>query len=109
MRYQNVREEHRTADGNNRIDIVVNSTDGHIFYEIKTYSVLQLSFRAAIGQLLEYAHFPNGKYATKLIIVSHLPITQDCQEYLEHLRLLTGLPIYYQQFDLNDQILGSLC
>ncbi|MFB4322709.1 hypothetical protein RB298_10265, partial [Priestia sp. BR_2] len=54
----------------NNIDIVVKTASKEkIYYELKTCDV-KLAIRLAIGQLLEYAHFPDKNKADKLVIVT---------------------------------------
>ncbi len=45
------------AWGYNKIDIVRETSNGYVFYEIKTYNQLLTSLRNALGQLLEYCCF----------------------------------------------------
>ncbi len=83
---------------NQFVDLVVRTKNQTVYYEIKTESTAKKCVRLAIGQLLEYAHFPNEHRAEKLIVVGEsLPTTEDIQ-YLEHLRTTYNLPIYYQRY-----------
>lgn len=102
----NVRAEHPAGYNSNRIDIVVKSEQGLIFYEIKTYPTLKNSIREAIGQLLEYGLWTNQNRAKELIIVTQPHKNfEKAKAYLNHLRSLFKIPIYYQSFDLeNDQL-----
>jgi len=84
-----------------RIDISVRTADGFRLYEVKSYPSVKISIRQAVGQLLEYAYYPNPiMNLSALIIVSHLPIDDETKEYLEFLRETSSLPIYYQSVDL---------
>lgn len=98
----NVTAEHPAGYGGNRIDIVVKTSSGLIFYEIKTYTSLKTSIREAIGQLLEYSCWPDKSKAKELIIVTqpHKNVKQ-VKEYFNHLRIKFNLPIYYQSFDIE--------
>ncbi len=102
---KNVGTELGTSYGS-KIDIVVQDSDGSfIFYEIKTSSSLRLSIREAVGQLLEYAYYPDAQGAKKLIVVSDQAITKVAQQYLDILRKRFGLPIHYQRYDPDEKTL----
>jgi hypothetical protein len=94
----NVRRECK-AFGNNRIDIVLRTDEGDIFYEVKTYNFLRTSFRDAIGQLLEYCFYPDVQNATKLFVVSDIEPNQDIQSYVRRLNRVLNIPFGYIQFD----------
>ncbi|MEI8246661.1 MAG: hypothetical protein WCI51_12590 [Lentisphaerota bacterium] len=103
---KNVRKEHPDSIGG-RIDVVVNSKGGFIFYEIKTYNSLKASIREAIGQLMEYSLWPDSTRAKELIIVTQpLGDIEEAKVYVKHLRDTYQLPIYYQSFDLEGKILS---
>lgn len=102
----NVGSEVPTGYGLSAIDLVVQTSNGDIFYEIKTYVSIKACLRAAIGQILEYAYWPDRINAMRLIIVSQNAATPDTERYLQHLRHILGLPIHYQQFDLKEKRLG---
>lgn len=89
------------------IDIVV-ETDGYNFYEIKTQNSLRACIREALPQLIEYSYWPDREIAKKLIIISPNKITNQAKKYLEHLRNKFNIPIYYQQFDYENSVLGDL-
>lgn len=91
-----VAAEHLTPFGT-KIDMVVSLKNGKcILYEIKTFNSLKRCIREAIGQLLEYAFYPDQQIAEKLVIVSDRKEDKATMEYLLHLRKLTGLEIYYE-------------
>lgn len=97
----NVDQESTT--GSRRIDVVLKSKRGYVFYEIKTYPSLLTSVREALGQLLEYAHYPESNNAKKLIIVTQATHSErskrEVQQYIAQLRNLYKLPIYLCYFD----------
>lgn len=95
----NVGTEQDTGSGTS-VDVVTKDGDEITFYEIKTSSSVRTNIRQAIPQLLEYAYWPESARATRLVIVSHLPITKAGRKYLELLRRNFSIPIYYQQFSL---------
>lgn len=70
---------------------------------------VKAAIREAMGQLLEYNHYPNNNKADKLIIVTaHEPEKEDMQ-YLLGLRTIYHIPVYYQQFDMNKKQLLAEC
>ena len=103
QRYPNsVSREHRSGMGNTRIDMVAKIQGQIIFYEIKSYNNIKACIRDAIGQLMEYSYWPNQNNASKLIVISQkLKGIEEAKAYMENVRALTGLPIYYQYFDLE--------
>ncbi len=104
----NVRLEHPTGYGDNRIDIVVNTKAGLIFYEIKTYPSIRTSIRQALGQIIEYATWPDQNRAKELIIVTQP--TQEVDEvkaYMIHLRKQFNIPVFYQSFDTEKCIVSD--
>lgn len=100
--YKNVKTE------DNYVDIkCVDASGKLIFFELKTAQTVKAAIREALGQLLEYNHYPNTKRADKLVIVTkHEPEKEDVQ-YLMGLRMVYNLPIYYQYFDTNKKILSK--
>jgi hypothetical protein len=88
--------------GRASVDVALKMKDGKVtLYEVKTFNEVRLSIRQAIGQLLEYAHYPNERIGNSLVIVSHAPPDEKAKQYITHLRLLYSLPIHYIQFDHN--------
>ena len=92
-------------DGGPRIDIVVHSTKGYWFYEIKTGRDIKYCIREAMGQLLEYSYWPGSKVAKRLIIVTNNKLTHDASQYLKTLRKQFSLPVYHQTLDEKSGIL----
>lgn len=78
-----------------------------IYFELKTADTVKLAIRQALGQLLEYNHYPNKNNADKLIIVSALEITQQDIQYLIGMRIRYNIPVYYQQFDMDKKTLSK--
>jgi hypothetical protein len=79
------------------VDIVVRQNGEYWFYEIKTTSSPRACLREALGQILEYAFWPGGQEATRLIVAGESVIDEDGVEYLRRLRTRFSLPIEYQQ------------
>ena len=78
-----------------------------IFFELKTAQTVKSAIREALGQLLEYNHYPNTNNADKLIIVTkHEPEKDDIQ-YLTGLRMIYKIPVYYQYFDMDKMELSK--
>lgn len=92
-----------------QVDIVVKEKNGSfVFYEIKTSYSVRLCIREALSQLLEYAYYPDNSNSDKLIIVSPNPITVDAIPYLNKLRNKFNIPIFYQRYDSNLDILDKV-
>ncbi len=78
-----------------------------IYFELKTADTVKLSIRQALGQLLEYNHYPDKNSADKLIIVTRTEITRQDIQYLTGLRSRYNIPVYYQQFDMDRKTLSE--
>lgn len=78
-----------------------------VYFELKTADTVKFSIRQALGQLLEYNHYPNKDNADKLIIVTSLEITQQDIQYLKGIRDRYNIPVYYQQFDMDNKTLSK--
>ena len=96
----NIGSETRSGVGT-RIDVVVRQGDQFWFYEIKTYLSPRACIREAIGQLLEYSHWPGAKRASRLIVVGESPLDDDGSEYLRRLKNELALPIEYEQIPID--------
>ncbi len=91
------------------VDVVLSQDDGFTFYELKTDTSIRSCIRQAVGQLMDYAYWPDEKRAQALIIVSPNPASAHARSYLKHLRSEFGLPVFYQQLDLRTVTLGDRC
>ncbi|WMJ89447.1 hypothetical protein [Anaerocolumna sp. MB42-C2] len=78
-----------------------------IFFEIKTATTVKLAIRQALGQLLEYNHYPTKKRADKLIIVTKSEPNNEDIQYLTGLRQVYNIPVFYQQFDMGTKVLSQ--
>jgi len=56
---------------------------------------------------LEYNHYPSQKKADQMFIVSNERPTDDDVEYLNHLRAVYGLNLYYRYFNVVDSELSD--
>lgn len=68
------------------------------YFEIKIEPTVKRCIRLALGQLLEYAHYPHDGRAARFVVVGDAPVSQDDKAYLAHLRETYGLPAYYSRF-----------
>ncbi len=97
-KYEIVNPENATGYGT-MIDIVVEHKKDIYFYEIKTYGHIMTCIRYALGQLIEYAYYPNKALAKRLYVVSQHKTTKESREYIEHLRNVLNIPLHYLCFD----------
>ena len=75
-----------SVNKNNYIDLVAKKLSGkYIFFEIKTSPDPRLCIRQALGQLMEYSHFPNKDYAEELIVVGMGEKTPVIENYINKL------------------------
>ncbi len=88
-----------------KVDIVVKTKNSFIFYEIKTSQTAKAAIREAIGQIIEYAYWPDQKNAEKLVIVAPPSATDETKIYITRLRKKFNLPIFYQEYDVKNNIL----
>jgi hypothetical protein len=90
-----------------RVDIKAKTQmDTWHYFEIKTDNPKK-SIRQALGQIIEYAYFPNTEKAEKLIIVADTEPNNDVIKYLDHIRNKFDLPITYRYFDFNKNELSN--
>lgn len=92
---RNVGTELSTGNGT-RVDVVVRHPKEYWFYEIKTYHSPRACIRDAVGQLLEYSHWPNGIEAARLIVVGENALDADGEQYLATLKSRYALPVDYR-------------
>lgn len=102
----NVGTENDTGFGS-KIDIVRKDNKSLIFYELKTGHNLKLCIREALAQLLEYAYFPGRRNADKIIIIAQHKIDSECTNYLNHIRKEFNIPVWYQYYNSEKQVLES--
>lgn len=79
------------------VDVVVETANEILLYEIKSDLHPRTVIRQALGQILEYAYHPQRSYRlpVRLIIVGRCKLEADEQTYLEHLKAAFGLPLDY--------------
>lgn len=92
----------------NSVDIIAVSLNGKKdYYELKTYAA-KASIRAALGQILEYVHYPAEKNADRMIIVGpNKPDKYDVL-YLQYLRDTYKLPVWYQRYSFENNSLSEM-
>lgn len=96
---------HRVYLENEHVDIKAITTAGiwH-YFELKTYSAKD-SIREALGQILEYVHYPHATKAEKMFIIgTGEPLEKDAQ-YLDLLRERYKIPVWYRWYSVNDNTL----
>lgn len=79
---------------------------GMAFYELKVAPSIQACVRLALGQLLEYAHWPSDARAVELIVVGEGTPDEDARAYLRLLRDRFTLPVWYRQIAGAPPLLG---
>ncbi len=95
-----VRDEFPTGNGT-KIDLALKLGNEFTYYEIKVGETAQHCIRQAIGQLLEYSYWPEGRRAARLVIVGEPELKAYERKYLKDLRKEFRLPLYYEQFDMQ--------
>lgn len=95
----------------NRVDIVAcfRDTEKYIFYEIKTYPNVMQSIRVAVGQLLEYAFYPQQDLCRVFYIVSHIRANNLELSYLLHLGKTLSMQFGYIYFDRKSREFEIQC
>ena len=68
------------------------------YFELKTSAPRQC-IREALGQILEYAHYPFDNRAKKLYIVGCYELSENEVKYMNLLRTIYNMPIWYRWFD----------
>jgi len=98
--YRQVKIEH------GRVDIKAMSSVGEWHYfEIKTDGP-KLCIRKALGQVMEYAYFPDFEYAKRLLIIGDTVPDAESIRYLQYIRDRFKLPVWFRAFDKNSRILS---
>lgn len=87
------------------VDLHVDFGDKYWLYEIKTAWTAKKCICEAMGQLLQYAYWPDREGPERLIIVGEPALTEDAAKYMAGLRKRFSLNIYYQKFDTENKIL----
>ena len=85
-----------------RVDIkgILKDTEEWHYFEIKTYSAKR-SIREALGQILEYAHYPTTTRAAKMFIVGPEKPDEKDRKYMELLRKKYGIPVWFRWYSFE--------
>lgn len=100
---ENVRVERRVPSG--LVDAAVRHNGDESFYEVKVADDARSCLREALGQVVEYAHWPTANRARELIVVGEAELDADSTVYLRSLRERYHLPLYYRRIDMSRNIL----
>ncbi len=100
-----IHREYKVAE-DGRVDVAVETVGGFLFCEIKVAPHFRAAVRLAIGQLLEYAHWPDKCRAKKWWVLSETDASVEDKAYIRSLRTQYGLPLFYRRIDTNAPSLG---
>lgn len=90
-----------------RVDIKAKNSDGKWHYfEIKTDGP-KLSFRKALGQVMEYAYFPSNERAARLIVVGDEEPDAETTAYFQYIRNKFSVPVYYRALKIEAETLSD--
>ncbi len=89
------------------VDLVLKRDGQMTFIEIKMELTVKRCLRLALGQLLEYTHYPNVTNADRLLVVGDISPTSDDISYLDCLRDRYKLPVYYARWDWEKESLDT--
>jgi hypothetical protein len=79
------------------------------FIEIKMELSARRCICLALGQLLEYAHYPDSDKAERLLVVGAIPAKDEEALYLRELRRRYAIPLYYTHWDWErDEIVAEV-
>ena len=101
---KNVRMERQLKIGVS-VDGVVLRNGKQTFYEVKVASSVRSCVRAALGQLIEYCHWPSSDRAIEMIVVGEAWMDSDSRADLGLLRQKYGLSIWYRRIDIEKDVL----
>lgn len=104
--YSNIKVETvvKSLSSGQRIDVIgtTKATDEIHYFEVKTGSARQ-SIREALGQILEYSHYNHkSTRASKLFIVGPEKPDKYDVAYIQKLREMYNLPVYFRWFSFED-------
>ena len=102
--HNNVQVERPLALGV-RVDAAVRRNGKESFYEVKVAPTVRSCVRAALGQLIEYSHWPSANRAIELVVVGEAELGSDSKAYLHFLRQRFGLPLWYRRIDIDRNVL----
>lgn len=91
----------------NYVDLILNIGGQVTYIEIKTAPTAKLCIRLAVGQLLEYAHYPTHVKASKFLVVGDAIPSNEDASYLRYLRSSYKLPVYYAKWNWERETLDA--
>ena len=80
------------------VDLRLVQPGSTIFIEVKLERTVKNCIRLALGQLLEYAHYPNLTKADNLLVVGDATPTEEDVMYLQFIRDTYHLPVHYARW-----------
>lgn len=86
----------------NHIDLQASKNGEIHFFEVKTHDTARACIREALGQILEYNHFPNTKRADRMVIVGPAKPSRQELLYIKCLRQQYGMNIIYRYYTEKD-------
>ena len=104
---ENVKSPYRLSYAG-EVDVAVCYGGNMIFFEIKTAPYAKSALREAVGQILEYAYWPNANRASELVVVAEAKPTKETKQYLDNLRRRFGLRLSYRQLNNEEGKLGPI-
>lgn len=81
------------------VDLAVITARETTYIEIKMELTVKRCIRLAIGQLLEYSHYPDVAKADRFLVVGEAIPAEDDEAYLDNLRKHYDLPLHYARWD----------
>ena len=72
------------------------TNEGFVLYEIKKGALPRTCVRKTLGQLCEYAKWPESPPVIDMVVVGRTPIDRYTEEYLVSLREHFALPIRFE-------------
>jgi hypothetical protein len=98
--YSLIKKEYEFVD----VQGIFNKSETH-YFEIKT-DTPKNNIRQALGQLFEYAYFPNVNKADKLYIIGDKELGIEEVMYMKTLRKVTALNLYFRWIDMENEVLS---
>jgi len=89
------------------VDLAVEADGETTFFEVKIAPTPKRCIRDAIGQVLEYAVYPDQRRALRLVVVGDGRTSASDVSYLRYLRDEFKIPLYYRRWDWDSKTLGE--
>ncbi|WP_453973424.1 hypothetical protein [Amorphus sp. MBR-141] len=94
------------SDGGGLIDMVVQTPKKRILFEVKTASTARGCIREALGQILDYALWPESRSVDEVVIVGEVEATDTEKKYVDLLAKSLPIPISYRSICLVNSSSG---